>query len=121
MLLVDVIVIVYVINVSILLGGVIRIPVLVPQYESSKWNCSGLKGSLLSTGNSNFAFLTNGKISSQKALFVCVKNNGSSGGVQLLPPQCDCRHHEQVLCENTLFSRPSNSSCCLPLNLLRVC
>jgi hypothetical protein len=65
--------------------------------------------------------LTSGKISSQKALFVCVKNNGSSGGVQFEPSQSDCRHHEHALGENTLFSNPANSNCCLPENLLRVC
>ena len=67
------------------------------------------------------AFLTIGKISAQKASFVCVKNNGSSGAEQLLPSQSVCRHHEQVLCENTLFSKSANNSCCLGLNLLRVC
>ena len=92
-----------------------------PQCDSWKLNCCGLAGSQLSTGNSNLAFLTIGKISSQKASFVCVKNNGSSGAEQLLPSQSACRHHEQVLCENTLFSKSANNSCCLGLNLLRVC
>jgi hypothetical protein len=50
-----------------------------------------------------------------------VKNNGSSGGVQLRPSQWDCKHHEQASGENTLFSNPSNNNCCLPENLLRVC
>ena len=92
-----------------------------PQYDSWKWKCCGLKGSLLPTGSSNFAFLTNGKISSQKALLVCVKNRGSSGGVQSLPLHCNCKHQEQVSAENTLFSKPANNNCCLPENLLRVC
>ncbi len=77
--------IVNVINVRVVLTASvlvsIRVAAIFPQYDSWKWKCCGLKGSLLPTGSSNFAFLTNGKISSQKALLVCVKNRDSPGGV----------------------------------------
>ena len=38
-----------------------------------------------------------------------------------MPSQVEHKHQVQVLGENTLSSSLSNSSCCLPLNLLRVC